>query len=87
MREQDGAAFLHGVSGVVTSILDTATNISQIPSNVPNKYLTPQGAQTLANQAFLSPDNIDLSFAEELSTEEFKNQYGVDADNPALELS
>ena len=61
------------VSGVVTSILDTATNISQIPSNIPNKYLTPQGAQTLANQAFLSPDNIDLSFAEELSTEEFKN--------------
>ena len=75
------------VSGVVTSILDTATNISQIPSNIPNKYLTPQGAQTLANQAFLSPDNIDLSFAKELSTEEFKNQYGVDADNPALELS
>uniref|UniRef100_H6WFY3 Uncharacterized protein n=1 Tax=Cyanophage S-TIM5 TaxID=1137745 RepID=H6WFY3_9CAUD len=74
------------VAGAITSILGTATSISQIPSNIPNQYLTPNGVKALADQAALSSDNVDLSFAEELSTEEFKDKYGVDGDDPALEL-
>ena len=74
------------VAGAMTSILGTATSIAQIPNNIPNQYLTPNGAKALADQAALSPDNVDLSFAEELSTEEFKDKYGVDGDDPALEL-
>ena len=74
------------VAGAITSILGTATSISQIPSNIPNQYLTPNGVKALADQAALSSNNVDLSFAEELSTEEFKDKYGVDGDDPALEL-
>jgi len=74
------------VADAMTSVLDTATSISQIPSNIPNTYLTPDGAKTLADQAALDPNNADLSYAEELSTEDFKDKYGVDGDDPALEL-
>jgi hypothetical protein len=74
------------IADAMTSILDTATSIAQIPSNIPNTYLTPDGAKTLADQAALNPDNANLNFSEELSTENFKDKYGVDDDNPALEL-
>ena len=73
------------VANAMTAVLNTATNISQVPSNISN-YLTPQGAKALEKQASLNPDNADLSFAEGLSTEEFKKKYGADGDDPALEL-
>lgn len=74
------------VADAMTSVLNTATSIAQVPSNIPNTYLTPDGSKALADQAALNPDNVDLSYAEELSTEEFKDKYGVDGDEPALEL-
>ena len=73
------------IADAMTAVLNTATNISQVPSNISN-YLTPQGVEALVNQASLNPDTVDLSFAEGLSTEEFKKKYGVDGDDPALEL-
>lgn len=55
------------VAGAMTEALNTVTNISQLPSNILNNYLTPQGVEELRNQASLNPGVDSTDPALELS--------------------